>query len=81
MTRVNTIRCGICDIDIFKMYRGTLSEKQLEVKSEQIPDQVLYTGKTRKICTDCYKTLDAGLKIYQEKNPEWSTPKLGQKSL
>ena len=81
MSGADIVRCGICDVDIFKMYRGTLNEKQVEVKLQHIPDQVLYTGKTRKICTECYKTLNAGLKIYQEKNPSWIKPAPIQKIL
>ena len=67
MTNVAIVRCGICDVDIFKMYRGTLTEKQLEVKLQHIPDQILYNGKKRKTCVSCYTTLEGGLVIYRDR--------------
>jgi len=67
MSVEDSVRCGICDVDIFKMYRGTLTEKQVEVKLQQIPDQVLYNGAKRKVCVDCYKTLEEGLVIFRKR--------------
>ncbi len=34
----------------------------------------LWNGNTKKVCSTCYKSVEEGIAIYQEKNPDWQRP-------
>ena len=38
------------------------------------PEMILWNGTTKKVCSSCYKCVEEGIAVYQERNPDWQRP-------
>lgn len=64
--------CYICGINLNEFYKeDTTKQSDLNDQSQKFPIMILRNGKTKEVCGHCYKSVESGLRIYEEANPNW----------
>lgn len=67
--------CYLCGINLNEFYKeDTTKQSDLNDQYQKFPIMILWNGKTKEVCGPCYKSVESGLRIYEEANPGWKRP-------
>ena len=67
--------CYICGVNLNEMYKNeTTKQNDLSEQPQKFPEMILWNGKVKEVCGPCYKSVESGLKTYEENHPGWKRP-------
>ncbi len=79
------IKCYICGVDLMQEWKKEESQQKnnsdikqqndLNETPQHFPTMTRFDGQKKELCGSCFKNYLGGIKIYQEKHPEWQPPK------
>lgn len=68
--------CYVCSVDLTQKYKDdTTKQNDLKSSTQKFPEMIRWDGQKKEVCGPCYKSIEEGIEVYQQRHLEFVRPK------